>query len=197
MAIILPSGFNITNNDPVDARFSVADQAARLGFSLANVYEGLTVYQRDNNGLYILVDSANPSVDGSWTLLGTGGGGVGIYATTGSNTFVGNQTITGSIYTTGSNVFLGTTQVVSTLAYTGSDFFLIRNTTTTVKVNAGMQVSSSAQTPLQVLDQNNNNILNVSQSGVVTFATQSSAPTGTAPNGAIWITNTDLYVGLT
>ena len=51
MAITLPAGFNITNKEPVDARFTVADQAARLAFSSANVYNGLLVFQRDTNEL--------------------------------------------------------------------------------------------------------------------------------------------------
>jgi hypothetical protein len=66
MAIILPSGFNITNNEPVDARFSLADQTARYGLSSANIYEGLVVYQRDNNTLWILVDTAQASGPGGW-----------------------------------------------------------------------------------------------------------------------------------
>ena len=69
MAIILPGGFQITNNEPVDSRFSVADLSARLGLSGANVYEGLTVYQQDNNQLYILNDSANPSLTTSWNIV--------------------------------------------------------------------------------------------------------------------------------
>ena len=138
-------------------------------------------------------------VTGSITSLGGFTGslfGSNTYAITGSNRFIGNQTISGSVFTTGSNIFVGSTQIVSTLAFTGSDFFLVRNTTTTLKVNAGIQVSSSAQTPLQVFDQNNNSILNISQSGVVLFATQSAPPTGSAPNGAMWLTNTEFYVGL-
>ena len=66
MAIILPSGFNITNNEPVDARFSLADQTARYGLSSANIYEGLVVYQRDNNTLWILVDTAQVSGPSGW-----------------------------------------------------------------------------------------------------------------------------------
>jgi len=66
MAIILPSGFNITNNEPVDARFSLADQAARYGLSSANIYEGLVVYQRDNNTLWILVDTTEVSNSNGW-----------------------------------------------------------------------------------------------------------------------------------
>ena len=57
MAIILPGGFNITNNEPSDARFSVANAAARYGLSSANIYEGLTVYEQDTNRYYVLVDT--------------------------------------------------------------------------------------------------------------------------------------------
>jgi len=66
MAITLPSGFNITNNEPVDARFSLADQTARYGLSSANIYEGLVVYQRDNNTLWILVDTNEVSNTNGW-----------------------------------------------------------------------------------------------------------------------------------
>jgi hypothetical protein len=191
MAIILPSGFNITNVDPVDARFSVADQSTRLGFSAANVYEGLVVYQQDTNELYVLINTGSYNSTAGWQLVGSNIS-TGSFAITGSNQFVGSQGITGSLFLIGSSSF------VSTPSYQTNDFFLVRNSTTTLKVvTGGLQVSSSAQTPLQVFDQNNNSILNVSQSGVITFATQSAPPTGSANNGAIWITNTEFYVGLT
>jgi len=110
MAIILPSGFNITNNEPVDARFSLADQTARYGLSSANIYEGLVVYQRDNDTLWILVDTAEVSGPGGWQQITSSElsdtitdrldsleGVSGSYATTGSNLFVGNQNINGSV----------------------------------------------------------------------------------------------------
>ncbi len=43
MAISVTSGFQVGNVDPVDSRITVANQAARLGFSSTNVYEGLIV----------------------------------------------------------------------------------------------------------------------------------------------------------
>jgi hypothetical protein len=69
MAINLPGGFNILNSDPVDARISVADATARLGFSVVNVYEGLTVYQQDTNEVYVLINAASPSSTASWSLI--------------------------------------------------------------------------------------------------------------------------------
>jgi hypothetical protein len=69
MAIILPGGFNITNNEPVDARISLADQSARYALSSANVYEGLQVYQRDNNTIWVLTDTTNVGNLNGWTQL--------------------------------------------------------------------------------------------------------------------------------
>lgn len=84
MAIVLPQGFRITNNEPVDSRISVADQGARLSFSVNNVYEGLTVYQRDVNSIFVLTDATDPTITGSWSE---------ITLSTGSEAFI----ITGSV----------------------------------------------------------------------------------------------------
>jgi hypothetical protein len=111
MAIILPSGFNITNIDPIDSRFTVATQAARLGFSAANVYEGLVVFQRDTNELYVLTNTGSYNSVTGWELVGTP---TGSFATTGSNRFNGNQTITGSI------IFNSGSQITST--YYGNNY---------------------------------------------------------------------------
>ena len=69
MAIILPGGFNITNNEPVDARISLADETARYALSAANVYEGLQVYQRDTNKIWVLVDTTNVGNSNGWLEL--------------------------------------------------------------------------------------------------------------------------------
>ena len=66
MAIILPGGFQITNNEAVDSRISVADQTARLLFSAANVYEGLLVYQQDTNEIYVLTNASDPTNNSNW-----------------------------------------------------------------------------------------------------------------------------------
>jgi hypothetical protein len=115
MAIILPSGFDITNVDPIDSRFSVATQAARLGFSAANVYEGLVVYQRDTNELYVLTNTGSYNSVAGWELVGTP---TGSFATTGSNRFNGNQIITGSV--TSTLGFTGSLQGTASFAATAS-----------------------------------------------------------------------------
>ena len=72
MAIILPSGFNILNNEPVDARFALANQSARYGLSLANVYKGLIVFQQDDSTMWVLTDTANVGNPNGWTQLQIG-----------------------------------------------------------------------------------------------------------------------------
>ena len=74
MPITLPSGFQITSKDPIDSRITVADQAARLAFSEVNVYNGLVVYQRDTEELYVLNDTGSWNVNSGWSLVGSGGG---------------------------------------------------------------------------------------------------------------------------
>ena len=69
MAIILPGGFNITNSEPVDARISLADQSARYALSSANVYEGLQVYQKDTNQIWVLIDTTNVGNSNGWLEL--------------------------------------------------------------------------------------------------------------------------------
>ena len=73
MAITFSDGFDITNNEPIDARFTVSNQTERLGFSPVNVYEGLIVYQEDTNKLYMLTDTSLLSSTSGWTEIGIGG----------------------------------------------------------------------------------------------------------------------------
>ena len=72
MAINLPAGFSILNNEPVDSRNIVDDQTARLSFSAANVYEGLIVYQKDTNTIYVLTDTSNYNNVNGWTEVTSG-----------------------------------------------------------------------------------------------------------------------------
>ena len=74
MPIVLPSGFQITSTDPIDSRMTVADQAARLGFSQYNVFDGLLVFQRDTEELYVLKDTGSYNLNSGWKLIGSGSG---------------------------------------------------------------------------------------------------------------------------
>jgi len=72
MPIILPSGFNITNSEPVDARFALANQSARYALSAANIYKGLVVFQQDNSTMFVLTDTSNVSNSNGWTQIQIG-----------------------------------------------------------------------------------------------------------------------------
>ena len=72
MAIILPSGFNITNSEPVDARFALANQSARYALSAANIYKGLVVFQQDDSTMFVLTDTANVGNSNGWTQIQIG-----------------------------------------------------------------------------------------------------------------------------
>ena len=170
MAIILPSGFNITNVDPIDARFSVSNQTARLGFSAANVYEGLVVYQQDTNELYVLTNTGSYNSTGGWTLVGSGAG----------STFMATGSVTSSVNVTG-------------------DIFIIKSGSYnpfTVSSTGLTTISGSAANLFLIKNASNEPILTVSQSGVVILATSSVELTNTAPNGGIYFTSNSLFVGL-
>jgi hypothetical protein len=108
-----------------------------------------------------------------------------------------NLQVTGSFNTTGSILFVSTnSSIVSNPAFASNDFFLVRNSITTFVINNGVQITSSANNPIQVLGTNNNNLLQVSQSGLVIFSTSSTTPSGNAPNGGILFTSTNFFVGL-
>lgn len=111
--------------------------------------------------------------------------------------------ITGSLFGTASYAlnFPQPFQIVSgsvtaSVSEDPSNLFLIKsgsfsyinianNSNTTVNSNLFIIKNFTTQQP----------VLTVSQS-LVSFATQSSDPTGTANNGAFWFTSTNLYVGL-
>jgi len=170
MAIILPSGFNITNVDPIDARFSVSSQAARLGFSAANVYEGLIVYQQDTNELYMLTDTGSYNSSAGWTAVGSGV----------LPSLIATGSVSASVSLT-NNIFL-----IKSGSYTP---FSITNTGATT-------ISGSASDLFIIKNASNINVLLVSQSGVIILATSSVQLTETAPNGGIYFTSSSFYVGL-
>ena len=102
--------------------------------------------------------------------------------------------LSGNIWFTSASI------LISSSASTG-DLFLIKNGYTTFKVSASQQVaveiSSSAGTILDIRN-TQQSIFNISGSGVVTFATQSTTPQpqDATSAGKLWFTNTDLYVSL-
>ena len=196
MAIILPSGFNITNVDPIDSRFTVSNQAARLGFSAANVYEGLVVYQQDTSELYVLTSIGSYNLNAGWSLVGSNVP-TGSFATTGSNTFTGDiiiqgnltaqQGVTGSLFGTASNA----TNAIN--ATTASFVQIIAGQGISV---SGMVVTANVRTVNGVSPDGTGNIP-LSLGTVLTgtsaslVVSSSGAVTASIQNATVWIVSGD------
>jgi len=148
---------------------AVAPTEGQLVYITAYQYVGRTL----SNYTSSLATSASYALTASYALFAANGGGS-------SNT---NQIATGSITASvdispnnlfliksGSNVYFNISS--SSNITLSSNLFIIKNFTT--------------QQP----------VLTVSQSGIITLATQSIDPTGTAPNGAIYFTSSSFFLGL-
>lgn len=132
-------------------------------------------------------------VSGSQTITGS------ITSTTG---FTGSLLGTASFALTASSLigfdlsYIATGSITASVSNNPSSLFLIKSGSTTY-----LNISSSGNTELYsnlFIIKNfttQQPVLTVSQS-IVQFATQSSNPTSTAPNGGIWFTSTNMYVGL-
>lgn len=90
--------------------------------------------------------------DGTGSLLNLGPINTGSFATTGSNTFIGSQTITGSVNTSGS------LNVDNTLYVSGGRIGIGTNT---LAAGSALNISSAAQSNIQLIDTTNNASLNL------------------------------------
>jgi hypothetical protein len=70
-----------------------------------------------------------------------------IFATTGSNVFIGNQIVTGSLFTTGSNTLIGSTTLTGSLSISGSTVQVGNNTLLGNTILSGSIVISSSLAP--------------------------------------------------
>jgi hypothetical protein len=192
MAIILPGGFNITNSDPVDARITVADQTARLSFSVANVYEGLVVFQRDTNQLYVLTDSVNPENNDSWALISAAQEGAALAAIAAGKGLSGGGS-TGTVTVgldTGSNHFISGVVDLSIFQQTGSYY----STANEIQITGSLQLRKDNSGDAFALYKGDQKSFGVSSEGVLTMATQSVAPNAIA--GGIYLDSEyNLHIG--
>jgi hypothetical protein len=210
MAIILPSGFIITNTDPIDSRITLPNSGSRYALAPANIYPGLTVYQRDTQVTYVLIDTGSVSNSTGWQAL----------VSAGSNQFSGSQVITGSLTVTQgiTGSLFGTSSYALTASYVaGFNFtgYQIATGSVTASVNTdptSIFLIQSASLPFLNISSNSNTtvssdlfiirgftsqqpVLTVSQS-IVNIATHSIDPSGTTIAGSIYFTSGAMYVGL-
>jgi len=207
MAIILPSGFIITNNEPVDSRLSVADSASRFSLSVNNVYEGITVYQRDTNIIYVLTDATAPSSASSWqSLITSTSSSIAVsasYSTTASYALSGTGLFSGSFSGSFQGDGFGLTNIPAS-GIVGLNLSQITSGSATASIspnngfiiNTNTIITSSAADIFLIKNAAGFNMLTVTQSGVVILSTQSAELTGIAPVGGIYFTSSSLFVGL-
>ena len=143
MAITLPSGFRITNNEPGDSRVAVTNQAARLAFSAANVYKGLLVFQQDTQELYVLINESSPTDNLSWAKVFTGSGTSGSY--TGS--FQGNGSGLTNVPASGivglNLTQIADSQVSASVSATGTSFTVSSASINLMTVNNSSRVTAT------------------------------------------------------
>ena len=95
--------------------------------------------------------------------------------------------------------YLISTGSVSASVNVTGDIFIVRSgsySPFTVSSTGTTTISGSASNLFLIKGTLNQTILTVSQSGVVIFATQSAELTGTAPNGGLYFTSGNFFVGL-
>ena len=92
---------------------------------------------------------ANNAITSSYTLNADtlNGTGSSVFATTGSNIFRGNQTVTGSLFTSGSNTLIGTTTLTGSLNISGSTTQTGTNTLLGNTTLSGSIIISGSQGP--------------------------------------------------
>ena len=75
MAVVVPAGFQVTSQDPIDSRITVVDQTARLALNEFNVYPGLIVYQQSTQEVYVLNNTGSVNSNSGWSILSGSAGG--------------------------------------------------------------------------------------------------------------------------
>jgi hypothetical protein len=125
----------------------------------------------------------------------------GSFATLGSNTFIGNQTVTGSVFSTGSlwNITTSEFQVVTNPSYFTNDFFILKNQYNefkmgTTNTDVGFTLSSSVNSPF-IINNTNKDILILTNSGALYLTTQSLLPSSPLVGGLLF-SGSDFFVSL-
>ena len=177
MPYTLPQGFRIGNTDPIDARIIVADATERKGFSVNNVYEGLTVYQTASGqeGYFILTDIANWNNDNGWTQIALGGGGTNITNPGDNRVLTSDGTTTGIL-------------AESNMLFTGS----------LLSVSSSIEITGSSTSSPFIIKLDNGNgqteKLKVNNEGILTLGNLDTVPT--AVTGGLYYSNGSFYMGI-
>jgi hypothetical protein len=171
MAIILPGGFNITNNEPSDSRFSVANASARYGLSAANIYEGLTVYEQDTDRYYVLFDTSNVGNASGWKEISTG------------NSFSGSSVIGSDLLNFHS--ITGSVNITGSLAVNNSN----------VEITGSLDLKFNGVTNYFNINVNGEDKIKVNEEGILQLFAQDTTPTA-VEGGIFFGDDSNLYLGV-
>jgi hypothetical protein len=141
--LVITSGSNISTGGYTGSLLGTASYASN-----ANTAS----YASNANTASYILNAVSSSYSSNADLLD--GKDSSIFATTGSNTFIGNQTVTGSLFTTGSNTLVGSTTLTGSFNVSGSttqvgNNTLIGNTTLSGSVAISGSANASANFTLQ------------------------------------------------
>ena len=148
MATSIQAGFQIGNIEPVDARFTVANESERLGFAPDNVYNGLVVYQQDTQQIYVLTDANNSNQNSSWRQIDTLKSSVRYYGAVGDGVTNDYTAISESLsnntniyFPSGSYVFSGSLSPQNkTLIFEQGAKLIPSGSTTSITINKTNQI---------------------------------------------------------
>ena len=97
MAVAVSVGFIVDSQDPIDNRMVVADEAERLAIPWFNRYEGLLIYQRDINVIFVVTNPGDETTDPTFATVTTPDAMLDVHGDaiiTGSLSVIGPTTIT-------------------------------------------------------------------------------------------------------
>tara|TARA_R110002012_G_scaffold65013_2_gene170701 strand:- start:12059 stop:12544 length:486 start_codon:yes stop_codon:yes gene_type:complete len=118
MAVAITVGFIVDSDGPIDNRMVVADEQARLDIPVWNRYEGLIIYQRSDNIIYVCTDPGTEEIAATYAVLTTSD--VSLFP------FSGSADISGSLSVIGPSTVIAPTASIA--PGTLDHLFLVRST---------------------------------------------------------------------
>ena len=136
MAVNIGVGFNPNTQEPLDSRSVVANNTERLAIPWFNLYEGLLVYQSDENRYYACTNPGSETSDSTWIALAFAVGSSAVFPFSGSAVITGSLTISGSTLIYGPSVISGSIKTSGPVII-GQPSFLV-DTTNDLHVNQSL-----------------------------------------------------------
>jgi len=174
------NGFLVNTNLQIDRRFVAADSESRKTGFTETYYEGLVVYQKDTDELWVLKDDSglsgvtNPTEDSRWAL---------VYPASGSGT--------GSGEPTGSNTEI---QFNDNGNFGASPRLTFGKTTGLLRVSGSFEITGSDVSDSFIIKSGSNfNAFKVNDKGVSVLGNFQYTPT--VEEGGIMYSSSNLYVG--